>query len=999
MSIQTHRLLSAILSATTIMSMLTSVAAVATDTNSVVDDVAEKTTIQEQSSSNQQANTAVAVDDSTVLEYSGATGDRTHEKGVSDEVAVINSASEYYKLASKKYRVPSGGSLKADLPSNVDNSQSIYFPPIGDQLQVNSCVAWAQTYYQFTYEMNKSQGIATTPENTFSPKWAYNLQSFGMDFGAISDDVYNVMIGQGVAPMSLVPYDEDTTSWSPSEEVWSTALKYKLKGYQYFEELGLKDTRITSADDSDLDAIKTALSNGDVLTYSTYIASWKTTRIQADSSAPENAKYAGEEIVITQTGYEGGHRMALVGYNDNIWTDINNNCRVDDGEMGAFKAVNSWGDIYGNNGYIWIAYDALNDGSSSVDGAPDYGYKTKIFEFVARIDVQPVRDNSDMYLRCTLNTSKRSDVNVYLIADKNGTVSTEVGLATTKYQLNTGGRAFDGSKASSDATLAFALNSVIPDISSENFHEYSWSVKFVDEENNFAPLMVKEVAIVDAGENKVYKPQDFAPFTLEGEEKTVEITSSTINDIVIYYCGYYNPTLHYKADSGKWQTVQMDKNAERYGYTHKFVIPSDTPKQVTLYFTDSDGDVDDNNGKYYKTDGRYNHYVTENQAKPLFADVKMDSIPDVDKLMTYIATAEGGYAPYRYEFKLTKINDGTERIREYTHEVTVDWGMRAVGDYRITVNVKDQSNKVVTANLVFHVDDKPFKFTSLTANPDNQIIIGDTIKFTAKSEFESAIDWGATPSMYDVVIRKADTNELMHVVSKRADESDFYHKQSVNYISWTPPQAGDYTIKISSTDNNNEYAEITLDFTVNEYNGTIIGDADNNGTITLTDALLVMNYNIGAIDSSRLWLRLSDGNDDSKVDLRDAIYILKYIVSDTITANVGKVNHIEPPIGPVEKNIVTFTDKYDWGGVMNCQYWSDSNMLIEWPGEPMAKLGTDNEGHIIYSFEVPSEATYVMFTNCVDSTVEIAYSGGFINYCPTTTDSRGFYNVEAVGYF
>ncbi|MEE0264319.1 MAG: C1 family peptidase, partial [Acutalibacteraceae bacterium] len=703
--------------------------------------------------------------------------DRTLEYERPDDIIVINSASEYYKLTGKKYKVPSGGSLKSSLPSSVDNSKSIYFPTIGNQLQVNSCVAWAQTYYQFTYEMNKSQDIPTTAENTFSPKWAYNLQSFGMDFGAISDDVYNVMIGQGVAPMSLVPYDEDTTSWSPTEDVWSTALKYRLKGFQYFDEPGLENTRITSVDDSDLDAIKAALSNGEVLTYSTYIASWKTTRIQPDPAAPENQKYAGEEIVITQNGYEGGHRMALVGYNDNIWTDINNNCRIDEGEMGAFKVANSWGDSYGNQGYIWIAYDALNDGSSSVEGAPDYGYKTKIFEFIARIDVEPVKDNSDMYVSCTLNTSNRGDVDIYLIAEKNGTVATEVGFATTKYYINAGGMAFDGTRNSSDATLAFALNSVIPDISSENFHEYSWSVKFVDKENNFAPLTVKNVAIVDAGENKVYTPQNFTPFTLENEERTVDITSSEINDIVIYYCGYYNPTLHYKTSNSKWQSVKMEENPERYGYTHKFVIESENPDKATLYFTDSDGDVDNNNGKYYQTDGRFNHYVTANQAKPLFADVTIDSTPDVDKLMTYIATAEGGYAPYRYEFKLTRLNDGTERIREYTHESYVDWGMRGTGDYRITVNVKDQSNKIVTANYVFHVDDKPFNFASLTANPDKQIMVGDSVKFTAVSEFESAIDWGATPSMYDCVIKKTDTDEVVHVVSKRADESDFYHKK------------------------------------------------------------------------------------------------------------------------------------------------------------------------------------------------------------------------------
>ena len=61
------------------------------------------------------------------------------------------------------------------LPSFVDNSTSRFFPAIGDQGQLGSCQYWAQVYYQFTYTMNKSMGVTTTPDNTFSPQWAYNI--------------------------------------------------------------------------------------------------------------------------------------------------------------------------------------------------------------------------------------------------------------------------------------------------------------------------------------------------------------------------------------------------------------------------------------------------------------------------------------------------------------------------------------------------------------------------------------------------------------------------------------------------------------------------------------------------------------------------------------------------------------------------------------------------------------------------------------------------------
>ena len=37
----------------------------------------------------------------------------------------------------------------------------------------------------------------------------------------------------------------------------------------------------------------------------------------------------------------GGHAMCIVGYNDQIYG-------------GSFRVVNSWGDDYGDNGFIWI---------------------------------------------------------------------------------------------------------------------------------------------------------------------------------------------------------------------------------------------------------------------------------------------------------------------------------------------------------------------------------------------------------------------------------------------------------------------------------------------------------------------------------------------------------------------------------------------------------------------------------------------------------------------
>jgi hypothetical protein len=44
------------------------------------------------------------------------------------------------------------------------------------------------------------------------------------------------------------------------------------------------------------------------------------------------------------------HAQTIVGYDDSI---------TDDGDVGAFKVVNSWGPSFGDKGYYWITYEAM----------------------------------------------------------------------------------------------------------------------------------------------------------------------------------------------------------------------------------------------------------------------------------------------------------------------------------------------------------------------------------------------------------------------------------------------------------------------------------------------------------------------------------------------------------------------------------------------------------------------------------------------------------------
>ena len=433
---------------------------------------------------------------------------------------IIKTIDDYMAYASES--LPMASTYSTALPDSVDNSKSPFFPAIGHQGDLGSCVSWGQTYYQFTYEMNKSMGVITTPENTFSPKWTFNFANGGDETGSWDDDTYNLLKELGCVTLKTLPVDDDFLTWTPVEDVWKTALKYRLKSFQIFENIGRTNSQITSVDDSDLELYKTAIANGEVLAVNSYIFSHQTSKLKTNPAVPENDKYAGEEVITHKTGFLGAHRMAIVGYNDNIWTDINNNDKVENGEMGAFKIANSWGTEYGNDGFMWVAYDSLNE-ISCVSGAPKNDLRYRLFDDVTRIDVLPYNSDSSIYLKYTLNSCDRSQTKMYVTAEKSDdTIYTYEAGPKRKHTMYNSTYSYDGTTEAHDGTMVYALSNVVPNITSDTLDDYKWSVKFEDTKADGKVFTVKNAEIVDENKNRIFKPSDTYSFVLDGNSKTVE---------------------------------------------------------------------------------------------------------------------------------------------------------------------------------------------------------------------------------------------------------------------------------------------------------------------------------------------------------------------------------------------------------------------------------------------------------------------------------------------
>jgi C1A family cysteine protease len=260
----------------------------------------------------------------------------------------------------------------ADIPPYIDNSTLKYFPPIKSQGSLNSCGVFNGTYYAMTYMYAFANDLDAKNGGDgyrLSPKWTYNMVNSGENVGTWYYQAYEIGQKNGCATWQEFPYTGSTSNpvyyreWSTDKNVWRNAINKKIDQYGYVSNTHL---------DSGIEQVKQMLLNGCILNFPTYINSWQWKTISNDPSTTADDAFAGKNCAYWVNGTNGYHAMTVVGYNDNIWIDINGNGTVDSGENGAFRIANSWGTGWGEGGFAWMAYDALKN-PSAVFGAPSSG--------------------------------------------------------------------------------------------------------------------------------------------------------------------------------------------------------------------------------------------------------------------------------------------------------------------------------------------------------------------------------------------------------------------------------------------------------------------------------------------------------------------------------------------------------------------------------------------------------------------------------------------------
>jgi C1A family cysteine protease len=238
------------------------------------------------------------------------------------------------------------------LPTSVDNSTSIYFPPIGDQGWQGSCTAWAAGYYYNTYLQAKDEATTASTGNTSvicSPTFLYDLTNDGVDYGAYTSDVMTQLNKSGCCSLAEMAYDSDRyfdcTIW-PSSDAWVEALPRRTLSTSY----------VYMNSNTNINKVKQLLANGElVVTETDCYYNWWADYGETATGIDNWVLYS-----TANSEYEGGHALAIVGYDDTRAYSVNGTTKY-----GAFLVANSWGSSWGatntngDTGYMWVAYDYI----------------------------------------------------------------------------------------------------------------------------------------------------------------------------------------------------------------------------------------------------------------------------------------------------------------------------------------------------------------------------------------------------------------------------------------------------------------------------------------------------------------------------------------------------------------------------------------------------------------------------------------------------------------
>ncbi len=218
--------------------------------------------------------------------------------------------------------------IDIDFAENIDLSE--FLPEVGSQGVQGSCVGWATGYYLKSFQENLQDfnNGQTSPNNQMSPAFVYNQIRVGSCAdGSSITTALELISNSGIVTWQEMPYDQNVCNVLPSTAQNILAEENKIMSFAPLD------------GDKLFDQARAALMNNQPIIIAISIDKEFFGKIDAFGDAVYR-KFGGEDSI------DGAHAMLVVGYDE---------------AKQAFKAVNSWGKNWGNNGFVWIDYKAFQE--------------------------------------------------------------------------------------------------------------------------------------------------------------------------------------------------------------------------------------------------------------------------------------------------------------------------------------------------------------------------------------------------------------------------------------------------------------------------------------------------------------------------------------------------------------------------------------------------------------------------------------------------------------
>jgi hypothetical protein len=275
-------------------------------------------------------------------------GSHDHNQGQTE-----NQSEEPYDLTSYGYDpdvAEPGETERPRHPGEVPPSASVraeWLPPVGRQTMPN-CFVWGSVYGLATfYAARKSGTPPTSPDRQAAPDYAYiryqmaNKTAENTCHGGQITKCLKWLQSNGGTPSLATAPNRKPGAKATCRVEWSDYGAEPIPPDPSFRIPEYKLTRITGA--NGLDNLRAVLASGSPMAFGTSLYT------DFGHYRGQPAPYVGNgKLSRDKDGKKSGHVMLIVGYDDTYTKST-----------GAVRIQNSWGRRWGQDGFVWMAYDTL----------------------------------------------------------------------------------------------------------------------------------------------------------------------------------------------------------------------------------------------------------------------------------------------------------------------------------------------------------------------------------------------------------------------------------------------------------------------------------------------------------------------------------------------------------------------------------------------------------------------------------------------------------------